>query len=105
MSDSSTSLSDSKAERLANAVNEVENKRLRVVQCVDDIREFRRQQKPLYRKYYRAMEDLGDTIEKYKNEPIIHGCVKHFREVNADDIFGRGYKSKRMVSKDEILKE
>lgn len=72
---------------LMEKVNSIENKRQRVLNAVEDIRSFKKDQKALYRKYYVAAEDLHDSINVYKDDKFIYGLIKHFDEVDVTDIF------------------
>ena len=86
-------LTEPKALELSDAINKVENKRRRLCESIEAIKEHKRKNKALYRAYYLADEDLGTTIKGFEGDAMIYGCVKHFRDVDTSDIF---YKAKKM---------
>ena len=86
-------LTDPQAIRLADAINDVENKRRRLKEAIEAIREHKRKNKALYRAYYLADEDLRSEVAKHKEDKLTYDCVKHFQEVDTSDIF---YKTSKM---------
>lgn len=72
---------------LTEAVNLCENKKNRLLTTIEDIKNFKKEQKALYRAYYVAAEDLNDTVDGFKSDLVLYNCLKHFKSVDTSDIF------------------
>lgn len=75
------------SEELVDIINTAENKRERVLKAIDNIVEFKKKQKDLYRKFYVARDDLADYIDGFKSDDNVFTLIKHFGNYNTDAIF------------------
>ena len=64
----------------------LKGKKEAVQRSIDAIKDFKKQQKELYRMYYTTKDDMDQELEKYKTDPQFE-LYQGFCDIDVSDIF------------------